>query len=674
MSEYSALKATINANVKANNNQEITGTIMNSILNAMVNALGAGYQFIGVATPTNPGTAQTPDYKCFYLATTPGTYTYLGGLVVADGEVALLKWDTSWTKEVTGIASADKLNQLGQKLQPTTILRGVLNTYYMETRKTYHITNTGSVMGSIGYMIDASSPYVTMAANVPVGNSVEYTAQVDSSIIATSNINGLQFSIYCVDDVYGTLLDLIAKTNEIPEIKFNVFGLQVPQRSPQLALTLRVGHNYHITNTGSVAGSVYYRTTKDGEDIRIVELLAGQSYVYTPEVESYYLTFSQATGFSVEIWEEGSVYQKLSAVIAESAVNTKDIADLNFNLFGLTIPKGVTIKRPIYAGHKYIIKNTGTELGSLGYYVDDPQGEYVRIKMLAVDETYEFEATEDAEYLNTSNITGFSVFIYEDGSIYQKLLFESAGSSLIIRACSYNLGDFSGTGLVTPSDEGSLAYRKLLGNLNANIIGTQEDVLYYGGDSGMTEGESVRDTIFGMYKNYYREGTGHYNYKAFASDFTISDVRRIEYTGGDAFAHPWFLRGILNGNILVVSFHFDWQDITRRRKQIAQVISYCADYDKVILMGDTNPSNYSGGEPVDPTIHVVYEEDWALFADAGYIMANNGLFGLFNTCKDGNNWYPYDNIFVKGGTIRNVEMVTAEYMNDHKPIIATIVF
>lgn len=116
MSDYSSLKATINANVKANNNQEITGAIMNSVLNAMVNSLGAGYQFMGVATPTNPGSAQNPDYKCFYLAITPGTYTYLGGLVVADGEVAILKYDTSWTKEVTGIASADKLNQLGQKI------------------------------------------------------------------------------------------------------------------------------------------------------------------------------------------------------------------------------------------------------------------------------------------------------------------------------------------------------------------------------------------------------------------------------------------------------------------------------------------------------------------------------------------------------------------------------
>ena len=112
MANYQLLKADIDAKVYQNGQQEITGANLNSVLNAMVASLGAGYQFIGVATPTNPGTAQTPDYKCFYIATTPGTYTNIGGLVVADGEVAILKYDSSWTKEVTGIASADKLNQL----------------------------------------------------------------------------------------------------------------------------------------------------------------------------------------------------------------------------------------------------------------------------------------------------------------------------------------------------------------------------------------------------------------------------------------------------------------------------------------------------------------------------------------------------------------------------------
>lgn len=114
MSNYSSLKATINANVKANGNQEITGPVMNSVLNAMVDSLGAGYQYMGKAVPsTNPG---TPDAKVFYLASDPGTYTNFNGLVVADGEVAFLKWDADWSKEVTGAATAAQLTQLGQEV------------------------------------------------------------------------------------------------------------------------------------------------------------------------------------------------------------------------------------------------------------------------------------------------------------------------------------------------------------------------------------------------------------------------------------------------------------------------------------------------------------------------------------------------------------------------------
>lgn len=105
MANYKSLKTTINANVKRNGNQEITGQILNSVMNAMVNSLGAGYQYIGVATTsTNPG---TPDQNVFYLASTAGTYINFGGVVLSDGEVAFLKYNGTWTKEIVGLAKAD---------------------------------------------------------------------------------------------------------------------------------------------------------------------------------------------------------------------------------------------------------------------------------------------------------------------------------------------------------------------------------------------------------------------------------------------------------------------------------------------------------------------------------------------------------------------------------------
>lgn len=104
MSEYSAIKATIDANIKTNGEQEITGAILNSILNAMVDALGKGYQFIGVATPEiNPG---TPDEKVFYIAER-GEYPNFG-LSVAKDELAFLIYeDGVWVKLAVTLAASD---------------------------------------------------------------------------------------------------------------------------------------------------------------------------------------------------------------------------------------------------------------------------------------------------------------------------------------------------------------------------------------------------------------------------------------------------------------------------------------------------------------------------------------------------------------------------------------
>lgn len=95
MANYSNLKSAIDTNIKTNGNEEITGTILNTVLNSMVSSLGAGYQYMGVATTsTNPG---TPDAKVFYLAYTPGTYTNFNGIVVTG--LCVLKYDTAWSKD-----------------------------------------------------------------------------------------------------------------------------------------------------------------------------------------------------------------------------------------------------------------------------------------------------------------------------------------------------------------------------------------------------------------------------------------------------------------------------------------------------------------------------------------------------------------------------------------------
>lgn len=117
MANYANLFATIAANIYTNNNGEVTAAMVKTAVDQVVASLSAGgYLFKGIATPTSPGTAQTPDEKVFYFATAPGTYNYLGGLVVNDGEVAILKYDSTWSKEVTGAATAAQVTELGQEI------------------------------------------------------------------------------------------------------------------------------------------------------------------------------------------------------------------------------------------------------------------------------------------------------------------------------------------------------------------------------------------------------------------------------------------------------------------------------------------------------------------------------------------------------------------------------
>lgn len=92
MANYNSLVATINSNIKQNDNQEITGVILNSVLKEMVDALKAGYIFKGIATAsTNPG---SPDERVFYLAAA-GTYQYFSA-TVPQGHIGVFYFDTAW--------------------------------------------------------------------------------------------------------------------------------------------------------------------------------------------------------------------------------------------------------------------------------------------------------------------------------------------------------------------------------------------------------------------------------------------------------------------------------------------------------------------------------------------------------------------------------------------------
>lgn len=162
MANYSSLLATINAAIRQNGTGAITGQLLQSVLGAMVGSLGAGFQYMGIATPTtNPG---TPDQNVFYIASSSGAYSNFGGLSVSDGEVAILKYNGTWTKEVTGAATAKAL-----LLSGATLTSVDLSQY---TPTYYHLSDT------TGEWITASSRHIV----IPVKPGQHYFIQAKDEL------------------------------------------------------------------------------------------------------------------------------------------------------------------------------------------------------------------------------------------------------------------------------------------------------------------------------------------------------------------------------------------------------------------------------------------------------------------------------------------------------------
>lgn len=185
MSQYATLNAAIAAAIKQNGNNEITGNLLQQQLLAMVNSLGVGYQYVGIATPaTNPG---TPDQNVFYVASEPGTYVNFSNLIVAENEVAILKWNGSWMKQTTGAATQNAISRFGYAFTNNLLANkiiGEMNIISLPTGVTQLYLNTfnrGIVVGGTTYWvigfrddnaITDSDEYAVLLTSTPENDSL----------------------------------------------------------------------------------------------------------------------------------------------------------------------------------------------------------------------------------------------------------------------------------------------------------------------------------------------------------------------------------------------------------------------------------------------------------------------------------------------------------------------
>lgn len=169
MANYDNLKTAIQQVIYENGNQEITGEVMQATLLAIVNALGANYQYTGLATPsTNPG---TPDQNVMYIAG-PGTYPNFSNAVVDDGYMGVFKYNGSWTIETIQVGKNydRQINEITYDLIP--LMDGGTKTTNVNVSglsvRNYSITTAGK--------FGTSTTYKHSIVDVKPGSVVKVTA------------------------------------------------------------------------------------------------------------------------------------------------------------------------------------------------------------------------------------------------------------------------------------------------------------------------------------------------------------------------------------------------------------------------------------------------------------------------------------------------------------------
>lgn len=159
MANYSVLKAAVQSVVKTNGNGEITGANMQTTLLTIIDALGAGYQFMGVATPaTIP--PSSPDYNMAYIGGA-GSYSNFGtSVVVLPTNIAIFTYNGSWTCTQVTVEHGD----------------------------VFDISAFNSVGGTLATYADLAAALGTGGVNVPEGvrkggMSIKFVQNIDNKYV-----------------------------------------------------------------------------------------------------------------------------------------------------------------------------------------------------------------------------------------------------------------------------------------------------------------------------------------------------------------------------------------------------------------------------------------------------------------------------------------------------------
>ncbi len=391
----------------------------------------------------------------------------------------------------------------------------------------------------------------------------------------------------------------------------------------------------------------------EGEKIfTVLDSLSAQNFVYGAEIAVSEKTDGGFAGLTVDFAED-RLFAGIDAASGEWAVS------FGSDMLGGQLAEGVSLD------NAYLLKVIFVN-GKLEFYIDN--------SLCA-----EYNVSKDRKPVSLGVCADGTRIVLSAAEVFKK-------TGVKLTAATFNVGDYSGSGIEAGSDSAKEAYRGIFANTDVDVWALQEDTQYFTGTT--TSKEAVYD---GLYTYYVTNYTKAFNRKSFLSDYEITDAEAISYATLDyeyaKYDHAWFYTGKIRvdgTDITVISLHFDHSNKIRRNQQIADVIAYAQTQEYCIIMGDFNPQNRIQGETmwndpeaINPGTSNMYQIDWQSFIDAGFKSANGmGEFGPFGTLvRSGvaKSPYPWDNVFVSSNIeILDAYTVCKPWMNDHAIMLAEL--
>ncbi len=313
---------------------------MQQSLLSMINALGAGYQFMGIAEPeTDPG---SPDQKVFYLAGV-GDYPHFGNIHIEKG-IGVLTWDDSWELQTIELDDIyDKLEEiLGTYQSEQKDVSGWQNGYYnnygiVEQNAAFRYSPKYNVAPGDSYLLHGSSSpatYISVISffkdNVFVSNIIgkderfgvfsDYAGTIPQGVnqVAFSSYQGQDIALTLTQKVDGKIDDIYRKIDGVPVMKSFILGGNVQTEVDQVGIGSDWEHGSYGLQypiDGAYIPSPYYRS-------KVFTVNPGDTYDffgYIPNAASYY--------YPVAFFKDGIFVDKILATINEIEEFTGIIPD-----------------------------------------------------------------------------------------------------------------------------------------------------------------------------------------------------------------------------------------------------------------------------------------------------------------------------------------------------------